>query len=73
MTRFALLFSLIVATCSWSVDVYAYPGSAVSTGTNPVRSASGTYTLDAPGPTIISAPPDQDLVLTDIFMGCAVR
>jgi hypothetical protein len=75
MTRIALLFTLIVSFLSWSGDAQAYPGSAVSVGSNPVRSAAGVRNLGS-GLTVaevIAAPPDQDLILTDVLLGCAVQ
>jgi len=54
----------------------AHPGgSAISLGSNPIRSATGEIDLDvttyATG--VISAPSDQDLVLTDIILGMALE
>jgi hypothetical protein len=50
----------------------AYPtGATVSTGTNPIRSAAGVMALGS-GTTasdIIAAPTDQDLVITDLWLG----
>jgi hypothetical protein len=46
-----------------------YPaGAAVSLGTNPVWSAGGSTTSDSAGVTVISAPADHDLVVTDVVM-----
>jgi hypothetical protein len=75
MFRFALLFSLMVSFLSWSGDAQAYPGSAISAGSNPVRSAAGVRNLGSGliVADVIAAPPDQDLILTDLFLGCAVQ
>jgi len=54
---------------------YAYPSAVVSSGINPVRSAAGLQDFDTgfSRSSVISAPPDQDLVLTDIILGCVIE
>ena len=66
----ALVFSLNLF-CFGGVAL-AYPGAtAVSVGSNPIRSAAGVLTMgtamSVPG--VMAAPSDQDLVITDIHMG----
>jgi hypothetical protein len=55
-----------------SGTVHAYPtGATVSTGTNPIRSAAGVMSLgtSTTASDIIAAPADQDLVITDVWLG----
>ena len=52
-----------------SSQAIGYPaGAAVSTGTNPVVSSGGTAFVDAGTAVVLTAPPDQDLVLTDVVL-----
>jgi hypothetical protein len=45
-----------------------YPTTAVSTGTNPVSAWAGT--VNTTGTVVLSAPADQDIVVTDISLSC---
>ena len=72
MIRVILSLLFCVLTTTAFTTAHAYPGAAVSTGSNPVRSmagvqdfAGGFYRAD-----VIAAPADQDLILTDIILGC---
>ena len=59
-----------------SSAVFAHPSTAtISTGSNPVRSAAGQIDLGATysASSVITAPADHDLVLTDIILGIAVE
>jgi hypothetical protein len=50
----------------------AYPGgTAISSGSNPVRSAAGRLNLatETTATDVLSAPADHDLILTDISLG----
>ncbi len=67
----ASLVCLMSATLM-SGTALAYPaGATVSTGTNPVRSAAGIMSLSSSttAADIIVAPSDQDLVITDVWLG----
>jgi hypothetical protein len=73
-----LLSALTVALCLFALGAAstaeAHPGgSAISLGSNPIRSASGEVDLDVTtyAANVISAPSGQDLVLTDIILGMA--
>ena len=74
MVRAMVLFALILSFVGLSGVAQAYPGTAISAGSNPVRSVAGIRNLGDgfTVPDIISAPSDQDLILTDVFLGCAV-
>lgn len=65
-------FVCVALAAGMSSTVQAYPtGATVSTGTNPIRSAAGVMALGS-GTTasdIIAAPADQDLVITDVWLG----
>ena len=65
-----LMFSLVGSNV-----VHAYPAAAVSTGSNPVRSTAGfqDFALGFDSPSVIAAPADQDLVLTDIILGVVIE
>lgn len=56
-----------------STQAIGYPGgAAVSSGSNPIRSATGHWDLTGPTDSesgVISAPEGHDLVLTDIMVG----
>ena len=54
---------------------HAYPSAVVSTGSNPVRSTAGIqdFNLGFDTPSVIAAPSDQDLVLTDIILGVVIE
>lgn len=55
---------------------FAHPGGpAISVGENPVRSTAGMIDLGttSSASTVIAAPADQDLLLTDIILGIAVE
>lgn len=68
-TVLCLMFSAVFLGVA--SPVFAYPGAAVSTGTNPVRSAAGVQDFDLgfSKSAVIAAPADQDLILTDIVLG----
>jgi len=52
-----------------SSQAIGYPaGAAVSTGTNPVVSAGGSAYVGAGERVLLTAPSDQDLVLTDVVL-----
>lgn len=54
----------------------AYPGgTAISSGSNPVRSAAGRLNLatESTATDVLSAPADHDLILTDISFGLPMR
>jgi hypothetical protein len=65
-------FVCVALAAGTSSTALAYPtGATVSTGTNPIRSAAGVISLGS-GSTaadIIAAPADQDLVITDVWLG----
>jgi hypothetical protein len=68
--------ALLLLTSLVATPAHAYPaGVAISTGTNPVRSAAGRLELGTTGTAtdVIAAPADQDLVLTDISLGLTFR
>jgi hypothetical protein len=55
-----------------SSEAVGYPaGSAVSTGSNPIVSATGTMNLGGTptDPGVISAPASHDLIITDVLVG----
>ena len=71
-----LVMFLVVMGAVVGPDAVAHPGAGVvSTGVNPVRSASGRFALSSTGSAadVIAAPADQDLILTDVVMGIAMK
>ena len=62
-----LVFAGTLALIFAPTAVHAHPlGSAVSTGTNPIVNAAGRRS-DGPGfETVLTAPADQDIVITDL-------
>ena len=73
--RFHLIVTTGLAICLGATGAMAllpttaigYPaGSAVSMGSNPVQSWGGTTSSDV----VLSAPSDQDLVITDVHLSC---
>ena len=71
-SRFQVGLSTVLALCLGytlsSSLASGYPSGAISTGTNPVRSAAGQLELSSSDTVsgVMSAPSDQDLVLNDI-------
>ncbi len=65
--------SVVLGLSLSSPQAIGYPsGPAVSYGANPVRSATGHWDLSSATTTesdVISAPADQDLVLTEVVIG----
>lgn len=71
-SRFQLgLIATLAAGLGFSLassDAVGYPaGAAVSYGSNPVWSIGGTINRDGTGDVTLSAPADQDMVVTDVF------
>ena len=75
MVRSMILSLCLMAVTGASVPVHAYPSAAVSIGSNPVRSSAGIqdFALGFETADVISAPSDQDLVLTDIILGYVIE
>ena len=65
ITSLALGLGYVVS----SSQAVGYPAtSAISYGSNPVWSAAGRL-VDDDAPVLITVPPDQDLVVTDVHLG----
>jgi hypothetical protein len=73
--RFHLILTTGLAICLGAFGAVAilptvaigYPaGSAVSMGSNPIHSWGGVFTSE----TVLTAPDDQDLVITDVHLSC---
>jgi hypothetical protein len=75
--RFSTFGLALVLSLMGSVPIaMAHPtGPVVSIGSNPVRSSAGVIDLGATSTVggVITAPGDQDLVLTDIILGITVE
>ena len=71
MIRIILSLLFCVLSTTALTTAHAYPGTAVSTGSNPVHSTAGVQDFAAGFTTmpLIAAPADQDLILTDIILG----
>ena len=51
-----------------------YPaGVSISSGTNPVVSQGGTTTFSSSPATVMTAPSDQDVILTDLYVGMSAN
>jgi len=63
--------SLALGVALSSSEAVGYPAAAVSTGSNPIVSSTGTMNLGGSptDPGVISAPDTHDLVITDILVG----
>ncbi len=75
MIRTVLFVATLLGFFGFPTGAEAYPSSAVAVGSNPLRSASGLHELSGGYTTsdVITASEGHDLILTDIFLGYAVR
>lgn len=64
-----LAIGLTIAIAITPQTATGYPTAAVSTGINPVVSTGGSIMGSVGSATAITAPADQDLVITDIVLG----
>lgn len=70
----ALVACVALSVLVTSQQAVGYPaGVAVSTGSNPVVSSGGTLSLDTSAASVITAPADQDVVLTDLLVGMSAH
>ena len=55
-------------------DAIGYPaGAVISAGNNPVVSKGGSMEFDGSTATMVTAPADQDVVLTDLLVGMSAH
>lgn len=71
-TGLALALGVVSTMALLPQAAVGYPaGTAISAGVNPVDSWAGVTTGSSASPTLLlTAPPDQDVVLTDILLSC---
>ncbi len=77
MTRFQLCFTSGMAMCLGGMlaqsvlsrDAAGYPAATISHGTNPIVSVGGAFSIgpsDTASEALITAPADQDVIITDL-------